>query len=181
MLDKTQKKKLLEIARSSIDLSLRTGRKPEFNETDPQLLQEMGVFVTLHKGGELRGCIGHMVTDSPLYLMVRDIAVEAAVGDPRFPRLNLSELNGINIEISVLSALERIDTADKIQLGKHGVLVRRGFRSGVFLPQVASETGWTKEEFLSNLCAHKAGLAPFAWKDKDTDLYVFGAEVFCEE
>ncbi|MDP2043875.1 MAG: TIGR00296 family protein, partial [Candidatus Omnitrophota bacterium] len=98
-----------------------------------------------------------------------------------FSSLTLSELKSIEIEISVLSILERVDSADKIELGKHGVLVRKGYHSGVFLPQVATETGWSKEEFLRNLCAHKAGLAPDAWKDKGTELYNFSAEVFSEK
>ena len=141
----------------------------------------MGAFVTLHSHGNLRGCIGNMVGSKPIYLTVRDMAVEAAVGDPRFPAVEASELEDIEIEISALSPLERVDSADKIQLGIHGVIVKKGFRSGVFLPQVATETGWSKEEFLSQLCAQKAGLSPDAWKDKSTELYVFTAEVFSEK
>ena len=181
MLNKNQRKRLLEIARSSIEAYLKTGKKLEVTETDPILLKEMGAFVTLHEHGDLRGCIGSLIGSQPLYLTVRDMAVEAATGDPRFPTVELNELKDIGIEISALSPLERIDSADKIQLGIHGVLVRRGFRSGVFLPQVATETGWSKEEFLSNLCAHKAGLSPDAWKDKSTEIYIFTAEVFSEK
>jgi AmmeMemoRadiSam system protein A len=144
-------------------------------------MKEMGAFVTLRERGELRGCIGNLVGTEPLYLTVRDMAVEASVGDPRFSPLELNELANIEIEISVLSPMQKIDDPGKIQLGVHGVLVRRGFRSGVFLPQVATETGWSKEEFLSNLCSHKAGLSPDAWKDKSTDIYIFTAEVFSEK
>lgn len=181
MLNKSQRKRLLQIARSSIETYLKTNTKEELSEQDPLLLKEMGAFVTLNIHGQLRGCIGNLVGKEPLYLTIRDMAIEAAVGDPRFPPLDLSELKNIEIEISVLSPLERIDSAEKIQLGTHGVLVRKGFNSGVFLPQVATETGWTKEEFLSNLCAHKAGLASNAWKDKSTEIYIFTAEVFSEE
>ena len=181
MLNKNQKKRLLEIARSSIQVYLKTGKKLELTEdADPVLLKEMGAFVTLHKHGELRGCIGNLVGNQPLYLTVRDMAIEAAVDDPRFSPVELSELKDIEIEISCLSPLKRIDSSDEIQLGVHGVLVRRGFSSGVFLPQVAVETGWSKEEFLSNLCAHKAGLSADAWKDKATEVYIFSAEVFSE-
>lgn len=180
MLNKEQKRKLLEIARRSIETYLKTGKKLTLTETDPALLKEMGAFVTLHERGELRGCIGNLVAKSPLYLTVRDMAVEAAVGDPRFSSLGLLELKNIDIEISVLSPLERVNSAESIELGKHGVLVRKGFNSGVFLPQVAVETGWSKEEFLSNLCSHKAGLPPEAWKDKSTEIYIFSAEVFSE-
>jgi uncharacterized protein (TIGR00296 family) len=91
------------------------------------------------------------------------------------------ELSEIEIEISVLSLPKRITDIDEIELGKHGVIVRRGFNSGVFLPQVATETGWSKEEFLSNLCAHKAGLPHFAWQDASTEIYIFTADVFSEK
>ncbi|MCX5707167.1 MAG: AmmeMemoRadiSam system protein B [Candidatus Omnitrophica bacterium] len=181
MLNKAQKKRLLEIARKSIETYLKSGKRLEVSETDPVLTQEMGAFVTLKERGELRGCIGNLVGKQPLYLTVRDMAVEAATADPRFSPVELAELENIEIEISALSAMERVDSADKIQLGRHGVLVRKGFRSGVFLPQVATETGWTKEEFLNNLCAHKAGLAADAWKDKDTEIYIFTADIFSEK
>jgi len=181
MLNADQRKRLLEIARNSIETYLKTNKKLELSETDPLLMKKMGAFVTLNERGELRGCIGNLIGAQPLYLTVRDMAVEAAVGDPRFPSVDLSELKDIDIEISVLSPMERVDSADKIQLGVHGVLIKRGFNSGVFLPQVATETGWSKEEFLSTLCAHKAGLPASAWKDKSTELYVFTAEVFSEK
>lgn len=181
MLNKEQRERLLEIARKSIQEYLKTGKKPQISETDPMLLKEMGAFVTLHKQGQLRGCIGNFIGQQALYLTVRDMAIEAAVGDPRFAQVELSELKDIEIEISALSPLEKIEDPDKIQIGAHGVLVRKGFRSGVFLPQVATETGWSKEEFMSNLCAHKAGLAPDAWKDGSTEIYIFTAEVFSEK
>lgn len=181
MLNKEQRKRLLEIARNSIETYLKTRKKLEVTEKDPLLLKEMGAFVTLHKQGELRGCIGNLVGRGPLYLTVRDMAVEAAVDDPRFSAVTLPELKDIDIEVSALSPLERIDSVEKIKLGTHGVLVKRGFNSGVFLPQVATETGWSKDEFLSSLCAHKAGLEPDAWKDKSTDIYIFTAEIFSEK
>lgn len=181
LLTAQQKQRLLEIARNSIKLYLESGKKLPVTETDATLNQKMGAFVTLNQHKELRGCIGSLVGSQPLYLTVRDMAIEAAVGDPRFSALNLTELKDVEIEISVLSPLEKAASADGIELGKHGVLVRRGNQSGVFLPQVATETGWSKEEFLSNLCAHKAGLAADAWKDKDTQLYIFSAEVFSEK
>jgi len=181
MLDIQQRKKLLKIARESIGAYLKTGKKLQIKETDPVLNQKMGAFVTLHKNKELRGCIGNLVGSQALYLTVLDMAIAASVDDPRFPALNLTELNDLQIEISVLSPLERIDSAEKIELGKHGILVKRGFKSGVFLPQVAAETGWSKEEFLNYLCAQKAGLPADAWRDKDTELYIFTADVFSEE
>jgi len=181
MLTIQQKQRLLEIARESISTYLKTGQNSQINESDPVLNQKMGAFVTLHQHNELRGCIGNLVGSRPLYLTVRDMAVEAAVHDPRFPALSLSELKDVEIEISALSILEKVASAEKIELGKHGVLVRRGNQSGVFLPQVATETGWSKEEFLNNLCTQKARMAANAWKDKETELYVFTADVFSEK
>lgn len=181
MLNKEQRKKLLALARSSIETYLKTAKKPEVKETDPLLTQSAGAFVTLNKAGRLRGCIGNLVARGPLYLAVRDMAIEAALSDPRFPALEMAELKNIEIEISVLSPMRRVASAEEIKLGTHGVLVKRGFNSGVFLPQVALETGWSKEEFLSELCAQKAGLPAGAWKDKSTEIYVFTAEVFSEK
>jgi hypothetical protein len=181
MLSIQQKQKLLEIARDSISTYLKTGKKLQLHETDRLLSQKMGAFVTLKRHNELRGCIGSLAGSQPLYLTVRDMAVEAAVGDPRFPGLTLPEFKDVEIEISVLSPLEKVDSAEQIEPGKHGVLVRKGYQSGVFLPQVASETNWSKEEFLNNLCAHKAGLPADAWKDPGTELYIFTADVFSEK
>ncbi|MDD2927351.1 MAG: AmmeMemoRadiSam system protein B [Candidatus Omnitrophica bacterium] len=181
MLNNVQREKLLAIARNSIETYLKTGKKLEVSQTDPLLNRVMGAFVTLNERGQLRGCIGSLVGSGPLYLTVRDMAVEAATQDPRFNPLSLSGLEDVDIEISVLSPMEKIADPDEIQLGVHGVLVRKGLRSGVFLPQVATETGWSKEEFMSNLCLHKAGLAADAWKDKATEIYTFTAEVFSEK
>ncbi|MDD5566138.1 MAG: AmmeMemoRadiSam system protein B [Candidatus Omnitrophica bacterium] len=181
MLSQSQKKELLLIARNSIKTYLENGKKMAVQASDPAFLEVLGAFVTLHEHGHLRGCIGSIIGRDPLYLTVRDMAVEAAVRDPRFAPLQPGELNNIDIEISVLSPMKRVVSAEEIKLGDHGVLVRKGFNSGVFLPQVATETGWTKEEFLDNLCQHKAGLNPRAWQDKATELYVFTAEVFSEK
>lgn len=180
MLNDDQKRKLLKIARSSIEEYLRSGQKITLDENDPDLKQAQGAFVTLKRGETLRGCIGNLAASTPLYETVREMAIAAACGDPRFPGLGVPELKEVMIEISVLSPLEKIDSAEEIKIGEHGVLVRKDFASGVFLPQVATETGWTKEEFLSNLCSHKAGLPPDAWKKGDIDIYVFTAEVFSE-
>lgn len=180
MLSSEQKKRLLVMARKTIEEYVRHKAKPEFNETDPELLKEKGAFVTLHRGEDLRGCIGNIIGHGPLYLTVRDMAIASATEDPRFSPVIANELEDIKIEISVLSEPKRITNVNEIKLGVHGVIVKRGFRNGVFLPQVALETGWSKEEFLSNLCSHKAGLPANAWKDKDTEIYVFTAQVFGE-
>ena len=180
MLNDSQRKRLLEIARESITSYVKDGKRKQFVEPDPILNKPMGAFVTLHEAGELRGCIGNMVGTGPLYQTVADMAIEAATGDPRFQQLSAKEINNIKIEISVLSPLKKVKSADEITIPGEGVIVRQGFKSGVYLPQVADETGWGKEEFLTSLCAHKAGLPPDAWKDPATELYTFTAEVFGE-
>lgn len=181
MLNKDQKKRLLSIARQSIAGFLKTGKNPHFSEDDPVLSREMGAFVTLTKGHELRGCIGSLSGKGPLYLTVSSMAIEAALRDPRFTPVEQAELDQIDLEISVLTPMKKVSSAEEIILGVHGVMVKKGAYSGVFLPQVATETGWTKDEFLSYLCTHKAGLDADAWKDKSTELYIFSAEVFSEK
>jgi AmmeMemoRadiSam system protein A len=181
MLNETQRKRLLEIAREAITSYVRDGRRASFEEDDPVLNRNMGAFVTLHERGELRGCIGNMVGSGPLYRTVSDMAVEAATGDPRFQRLSPQEIGNIHIEISVLSPLKKVSSYKDVRIPGDGVIIRSGFRSGVYLPQVAEETGWDKIQFLTSLCAHKAGLSPDAWKDPATEIYVFTAEVFAEK
>ncbi len=151
----------------------------EFMEEDPALLKVQGAFVTLHKSGELRGCIGNIIGQAPLYLTVRDMAIESSTRDPRFPPVTASELKDIKIEISVLSEPKAVAKVDEITMGTHGVILKQGFRSAVYLPQVATETGWARDEFLSNL-SRKAGLPPNAWKEKNTELLTFTAQVFGE-
>jgi len=145
------------------------------------LNEPMGAFVTLHENGRLRGCIGNMVGSVPLYKTVADMAIEAATGDPRFSAVTAGELDNMDIEISVLSVLKRVKDASQIQVPGNGVIVKRGSRTGVYLPQVAVETGWSRDQFLTSLCSEKAGLEPDAWKDPSTELYVFTAEVFGEK
>ncbi len=181
MLTNMQRKRLLEIARHTIEEYLKSGEIKNFSEEDKDLLEEKGAFVTLHKTGKLRGCIGNIIASIPLYRTVRDMSIASAANDPRFKPVTLDELEDIEIEISVLSKPQREVNPENIVMGKHGVIVKSGYASGVFLPQVADETGWSREEFLSNLCAHKAGLSADAWKDKDTELYTFTAEVFNEK
>ena len=180
MLSKSQRQTLIKIARETLQYHLAGKKPPELKIDDPTLLEKRGVFVTLRKNGELRGCIGIILPQKELAQAVRDMAIESATGDPRFPPVSLKELKEIEIEISVLTVPVRVSSPDEIVLGRDGVIVKKGFRQGVFLPQVADETGWTKEQFLSALCAHKAGLDPDAWKNPDTELYIFQAEVFSE-
>ncbi len=176
-----QKKELLKIARNSIESFVKTGKVADITIKDARLNEIQGAFVTITKHGVLRGCIGNIIGQKPLYETVRDMAVAAASQDPRFSPVTAEELKDINVEISVLSQPRRVKDASEIQLGKHGVIVSNGGHQGVFLPQVANETGWSREEFLSQLCSQKAGLPPDAWKDPDTALYVFTADVFAEK
>jgi len=180
MLNDSQRKRLLQIARESITSYVKDRKRKDFTEKDPILNQSMGAFVTLRENGNLRGCIGNMVGQGPLYRTVADMAVEAATGDPRFPTLSTGEIEKIDIEISVLSPLKKVASHEEIKIPGHGVLVRCPTGGGVYLPQVAVECGWNKEEFLTSLCGEKAGIAPDAWKKPGTDLYVFTAEVFGE-
>jgi MEMO1 family protein len=180
LLTKDQKNKLIQIARKALDQYIKEGKKYQPEVKDSKLKEEMGIFVTLHKNNSLRGCIGELIAKGPLYLGARDMAIAASTQDPRFSPVTASELDDIDIEISVLSPLEKIDNPDKIILGKHGVLVKKGFRSGVFLPQVADETGWSKKEFMSNLCVQKAGLSSDCWQTGECDIFIFSAEVFKE-
>lgn len=181
MLTDTDRKKLLEIARETIAAKVSGKPLPRFLESSPGLNRKNGVFVTLRKQGELRGCIGLFTSDEPLYKSVQDMAVSSSSQDYRFPPVAADELSQIKIEISVLTEPRLIDDWRKIRMGSDGVIVRKGFSSGVFLPQVATETGWDRETFLRELCWQKAGLPPDAYKDPDTKLYVFQAIIFSEE
>lgn len=181
MFNEAQRKELLKIARETIKLYLETGKRYEPAVTDSLLKEDMGAFVTLRKRGELRGCIGHMVASGPLYLAVRDMAIAAATEDPRFAPMTAAELDKVDLEISVLTPMRKVADASEIKIPGNGVMVRMGWRSGVYLPQVADETGWSKEEFMDSLCAHKAGIPMNAWKTGQCEIYVFTAEVFGEK
>lgn len=180
-MNEEQKKTLLKVAKDTVAAAVT--RKPVYEpETnDPELLAEVGCFVTLINGEELRGCIGQFTADKPLIEMVCQMAVSSSMYDPRFGsnRITVRELADLDIEISVLSPMVKTDDPLSLRLGIDGIYIVKGHRSGCFLPQVATETGWSKEEFLSYCCAHKAGLAPDAWEtDPAIEVYLFTAEVF---
>lgn len=178
-LSTAQKKRLLQIATETIHTYVSTGKVLEVKETDSRLMKDEGAFVTIHKAGRLRGCIGNIIGRQALYLTVRDVAISSATEDPRFSRVTEEELGQIEVEVSVLSKPRVITDVGEIVLGQHGVIVSQGpFHQGVFLPQVATETDWSKEEFLSQLCSQKAGLAPDAWKNPKTKIEIFSADVF---
>ena len=184
----SQKHALLKVARDTVEAVIK--RKPlpkveaacgELVESDdPDLAAHCGCFVTLKNGDDLRGCIGQFIADRPLVQMVLEMAKVSATSDPRFldNPITPDELPDLDIEISVLSPLKKTADPLSLRLGIDGIYIKRGFASGCFLPQVAEETGWSKEEFLSYCCSHKAGLSPDAWKDPKTEVFLFSAEVF---
>jgi len=176
-LDAEQQQYLLSLARATIEEHLRGGRAREVDCTDPALLLPGAAFVTLRERGALRGCIGCLQAASPLAETVRDRAIAAATGDPRFRPVRPDELPRLEIEISVLSPLRKVERADDIDISKHGVVVEEGGKSGIYLPQVAEETGWSREELLSHLCRDKAGLPADAWR-RGANLYVFTVQAF---
>ena len=168
------KKLLKEIAYESIRDSL--DGKPIRNAPHATLNVKCGAFVSLHKHGRLRGCIGHFGEDYPLYEIVAEMARAAAFEDPRFTPVRREELDDIDIEISVLTPMRRIQSLDEFELHRHGIYIRKGYRSGTFLPQVADEVNWTKEEFVAHCSQDKAGLGWDGWRD--AELYVYEAIVF---
>lgn len=180
-LNKGQQEELLKIARQTLESYLKNKKILSYNIEDEVLNKNLGAFITLRKNGNLRGCIGEFEPKKPLYQVVQDKALDAALHDPRFYPLELDELKDIKIEISVLSPQKEIDDWKKIELGKHGVVIQKDLRRGTFLPQVAKETGWNLEEFLENLCSQKVGLSKDCYKDKDTQIFIYTAQVFEEE
>ena len=181
MLTDKDKKDLLGIARNTVVSYIKDGKTPEINENrlSSLLKTNCGAFVTLKKRGNLRGCIGRFDASEPLYKVVQEMAVASSTQDTRFLPVESNELPELEIEISVLTPMRRISSIDEFELGKHGIYMRKGFRSGTFLPQVASETGWTKEEFLGHCAQDKADIGWDGWRG--AELYVYEAIVFGEE
>jgi AmmeMemoRadiSam system protein A len=178
--NEAQKHTLLKLACDTVKAVVVGEPPPKPTSDDPELNTHCGCFVTLKNRGRLRGCIGQFTSDRPLVESVVQMAKASATSDPRFLANPVSsrELSHLDVEISVLSPLKKTDNPLGLRLGIDGIYIRKGCTSGCFLPQVATETGWTQEEFLSYCCAHKAGLAEDAWKDPQTEVYLFTAEVF---
>ena len=179
-MNETQKKVLLKTARDTVKAVIKGESTENPQSDDPELNAPCGCFVTLKNHGRLRGCIGQFISDSPLIELVGQMAKASATGDPRFfaDPISADELDQLDVEISVLSPLQRTDEPLSLRLGIDGIYIKRGHTSGCFLPQVATETGWSKEEFLSYCCAHKAGLPPDAWREPETEVNLFTADVF---
>lgn len=178
-LTRAEKDTLLMIARSAIETYVNTGSIPEVDPPSPSLSEDSGAFVSIHKWGRLRGCIGTFASPNPLFITVRDMAVAAASKDPRFAPLEAAEIEDISLEISVLSPLKEIKDLSEIEVGRHGLYIMKGKKRGVLLPQVAIEHGFDRETFLDNTCL-KAGLEPDDWRDGAT-IFTFEAEIVKED
>jgi len=177
-INSVDRKKLLDLARKTIEWYLTSDVTPLPRDFDPSARVKQGAFVTLKEHGQLRGCIGHMAEDMPLCRTVGGMALAAAFEDHRFSPVTASEVNDLEIEISALTPFTKIPGPDQIVLGRDGVVIRKDGRSAVFLPQVATEQGWTRDEMLDHLC-RKAGLPEGSWR-KNADLFTFEAIVFSE-
>ena len=179
-LDNDEKKTLLEIVETVIESKATNKEVPEFDIKSHVLKEKRGAFVSLHKHGQLRGCIGNIHGNRPLYVTIEHMASAAAFEDPRFPPVTQEELKDLDIEISVLTPLKKIDNIQEIEVGKHGIYIEKGNRSGLLLPQIATARGWDRNSFLEQTC-YKAGLPKNAWKDKDSRIHIFSADIFSEE
>jgi len=176
-MDAAARRAALRLARATIEADL-AGRSQDPAPV-PALELPAGAFVTLHKAGHLRGCIGRMEADEPLWRVIVGMARAAAFGDPRFPPLKPDEWPQCELEISVLTPARPVAGPGEVELGRHGIVLHAAGRRAVFLPQVAAEQGWTLEETLTRL-ARKAGLPPDAWRRPDCRLEVFEALILRE-
>jgi AmmeMemoRadiSam system protein A len=176
-LTEKDKRLLHRIARSAIEDVAWRKPLPESTVESRALMEKRGAFVTLKKHGQLRGCIGCIKSVKPLYKIVGEMAVAAAFHDRRFRPVTKAELPDVEIEISVLTPLKRVRAVEEIEVGRHGIFIERGYKSGLLLPQVATEYGWDRETFLEHCCL-KAGLSRDAWRDGKTRICTFSAEVF---
>ncbi len=176
-LTEEDKKTLRQIAQSAIERRFKGESPPKIDIAGGHLKENRGAFVSLHRQGRLRGCIGTIQPSRPLYQVVEEMAAAAAFDDTRFSPLSAGELKDLDLEISVLTPLQRVEEVDEIEVGKHGLYIKKGFHAGLLLPQVATEYGWDRVTFLEETC-RKAGLPKNAWKEKGTEIYIFSADIF---
>ena len=169
---------LLQIAREAITSFLQTGTVPQCKEESQLLQDKRGCFVSIKSNDRLRGCIGNFIAEKPLCQLVQEMAVCAATKDPRFYPMGKEDLNNYQLEISVLSPLQKISSVEEIEVGQHGLYLEKNFCRGVLLPQVAVEYGWDRETFL-NQTSIKAGMKPDEWKE-GAEIYIFSAEILKE-
>ena len=171
------KETLRHIAKTVIENTSQGKPMPGFTVESPVLKEKRGAFVTITRKGQLRGCIGYVQPYKSLFRTVEEMAAQAAFHDPRFEPVTEKELADLEIEISALTPLRRVADVEEIEVGKHGILIEKGFHSGLLLPQVAAENGWDRETFLEHTCL-KAGLPRDAWKAEDTVISIFSADIF---
>jgi AmmeMemoRadiSam system protein A len=172
-----ERRTVLAAARRAIEEAV-AGRRPPDLPADGVWARRAGAFVSLHRRGALRGCIGYITADQPLAQTLTRCAVGAATSDPRFPSVTADELVDLDIEVSILGGVERVEDVNTIEVGRHGLIMEQQGRRGLLLPQVATEHHWDRATFLSQTCV-KAGLAPDAWRHGAT-ISCFDAEVFGE-
>jgi len=177
MLNPDARRSLLAVARESVEAAVRGVVPADTIPENPALNRPGAAFVTIRSGGDLRGCIGHLAAEQPLWISVREMAAAAATRDDRFAPVSPAELANVSIDISVLSPRRRLAGPEHVVIGRDGLHIRRETRSGLLLPQVAVEHGWSVEEFLAQTC-RKAGLPLDAWKDPAAIVESFTAEVF---
>lgn len=178
MLTSDERQHLLAIARAALEAKVRSRPEPDL-DSSPPIGSHHGAFVTISRNGELRGCLGRLTPEQPLTILVRHLAQAVADSDSRFDAVRPGELDGISIEISVLTPAREIASVEEIEVGRHGLIAEQGARSGLLLPQVAVEHSWSRDEFVRHTCL-KAGLAADAWR-RGATLLVFEAQVFGEE
>lgn len=178
-LNRQEQKELLSLARSTIKKYLASTSRDYPPNTNPAFNEKRGVFVTLHRNGELRGCIGYPLPHKLLWEAVVDNAIAASTEDPRFPSVTASELPELDIEISVLTVPQKVANHEQVKVGRDGIIISKGFRRGLLLPQVPVEQGWDLEQYISYGCL-KAGLARDEWK-KNVQIETFQALVFGEK
>ncbi len=178
-LSTAEKQLLLQVARDSIAAQLKGKAAAPVKASSPVLTEPRGAFVSLHRRGQLRGCIGYIEAVKPLLQTVTEMAPAAAFQDPRFRPLQADELADLEIEISVLTPMRLIKRPEEIEVGKHGLYIVRGPNRGLLLPQVATQYNWDRHTFLAQTC-NKAGLPPDAWKDPNTQIFTFMAEIFSD-
>ncbi len=179
MLNDSEKAALLKLAKDTLDAYFANKPSPVCTSPDDGLIARKGAFVSLHREGDLRGCIGQLYSDQELHKVVQHCALSAALEDPRFPPVAQDELENLDIEISVLSPFRRIRNIEEVEVGKHGLYIVQGPFRGLLLPQVATEFRWDRKKFLEQTC-RKAGLPESAWRDPHAEIYIFEAEVFSD-
>lgn len=173
-----QKRFLLTLARKTLEIYLRDGVLLKVKEVEPVFLEKRGTFVSLHQEGRLRGCIGFIKPEKPIYESIQEMALASALKDPRFLPLSFEELMRVEIEISILSLLRRVSDITEIKVGRDGLYLVKGLNSGLLLPQVAAENKWDETRFLTETC-RKAGLSAHDWRE-GAEIYRFSALVFSE-